>query len=92
MRVKLVGIGCLAVLGSLTASFAVERSIPVDAAQVISREDGEARVLLRAGDLSFLTGQIVKRASLVIPVGARAAARDLDLYVYAAGRDWESGA
>ena len=81
----------LLVLASFASSLAADRQIPLDSARVIAREDGEARVVLKASDLSFLTGRLVKRASLVIPVGARTAPRDLNLYIYAAGRSWDAG-
>lgn len=64
--------------------------VAVDVAQEIVREDGQSRAVLRVSDLSFLSGQLVTRASLEIPLPARTTDRDLELYLYAAGRSWDA--
>ncbi|MEZ5066616.1 MAG: hypothetical protein R3B81_17940 [bacterium] len=66
--------------------------LPVETVHWIAREDGDARLLLRVDDLSAIRGRLVKSATLVLPVGQAVGERDLNLYVYAAGRSWSAAA
>lgn len=88
MRFGLSAAVALAVILPATA-FSGTTRVAVDAAQEIVRGDGQSRAVLKVSDLSFLSGQLVTRAWLVIPVPARTVDRDLELRLYAAGRSWD---
>jgi hypothetical protein len=60
--------------------------------KVISRQDGDARVLLRPSDLSFLEGKLVTGARLEIDLPARTPSESLDLKIYAISRSWDASA
>ena len=82
----------LLLVGSTTSALAGTRSLAIDSARILERQDGAARLVLKVEDLSYLQGRIVKSATLEIPLpGGRAAGRDLNLHVYAAARPWSPG-
>jgi hypothetical protein len=64
--------------------------VSVDVAKEIVREDEQSRVVLKVSDLSFLTDQLVRWASLEIPLPQRTIDRDLELFVYPVARSWDA--
>jgi hypothetical protein len=70
---------------------AVTTTVSLGGASAIVMPGGQGRILLEAGDLSFLEGKVVTRAALKITVGNAAPTQDLELRVGAISTAWSAG-
>lgn len=91
-QLLVVALGCLAVLLTARMSAAATTTVPVSTLKVIARQDGDARVLLKADDLSWLNGRLVTSATLEVMLAHEVPEETLDVQVYAVSRAWDSNA